>query len=62
MPAAAKARSGDTSSKRYILESDPLEALIALPLQLFYNTGIATYAWVVSNRQARARRGKVQSY
>ena len=56
------AGSGESEIRRYILESDPLEALIALPLQHFYNTGIATYVWVVSNRQARARRGKVQSY
>jgi type I restriction-modification system DNA methylase subunit len=43
-----------------VLEHDLLEALIALPEQLFYNTGIATYVWVVTNRKAPARRGKVQ--
>lgn len=43
-----------------MLENDLLEALIALPEQLFYNTGIATYIWVVTNRKALARRGKVQ--
>src|SRR5687768_4154041 len=46
--------------RRFILENDLLEALIALPEQLFYNTGIATYIWVVTNRKASARRGKVQ--
>lgn len=54
------AGSGESEIRRYILENDLLEALIALPEQLFYNTGIATYVWVVSNRKRRARRGKVQ--
>jgi type I restriction enzyme M protein len=54
------AGSGESEIRRYILENDFLEALIALPEQLFYNTGIATYVWVVTNRKARARRGKVQ--
>jgi type I restriction enzyme M protein len=54
------AGSGESEIRRYILENDLLEALIALPEQLFYNTGIATYVWVVSNRKAPARRGKVQ--
>ncbi|MFQ5381495.1 MAG: N-6 DNA methylase [Dehalococcoidia bacterium] len=54
------ARSGESEIRRFILESDLLEALIALPEQLFYNTGIATYVWVVTNRKARARKGKVQ--
>jgi type I restriction enzyme M protein len=54
------AGSGESEIRRYILESDLLEALIALPEQLFYNTGIATYVWVVSNRKARARKGRVQ--
>src|SRR5262249_10878209 len=46
--------------RRFILENDLLEALIALPEQLFYNTGIATYVWLVTNRKAPRRRGKVQ--
>src|SRR2546427_6636476 len=46
--------------RRFFLENDLLEALIALPEQLFYNTGIATYVWVVTNRKAPARNGKVQ--
>ena len=54
------AGSGESEIRRYILENDLLEALIALPEQLFYNTGIATYVWVVSNRKTLARRGKVQ--
>lgn len=54
------AGSGESEIRRYILEHDLLEALIALPEQLFYNTGIATYVWAVTNRKARARRGKVQ--
>ena len=54
------AGSGESEIRRFILENDLLEALVALPEQLFYNTGIATYIWVVTNRKARARRGKVQ--
>jgi type I restriction enzyme M protein len=54
------AGSGESEIRRYILENDLLEALIALPEQLFYNTGIATYVWVVTNRKADNRRGKVQ--
>ncbi len=54
------AGSGESEIRRFILENDLLEALIALPEQLFYNTGIATYVWVVTNRKARARHGKVQ--
>jgi type I restriction enzyme M protein len=54
------AGSGESEIRRYILEHDLLEALIALPEQLFYNTGIATYVWVVTNRKTRARKAKVQ--
>ena len=54
------AGSGESEIRRHVLEQDLLEALIALPEQLFYNTGIATYVWVVTNRKAAARRGKVQ--
>ncbi len=54
------AGSGESEIRRSVLEHDLLEALIALPEQLFYNTGIATYVWVVTNRKAPARRGKVQ--
>jgi type I restriction enzyme M protein len=54
------AGSGESEIRRFILEHDFLEALIALPEQLFYNTGIATYVWVVTNRKTPARAGKVQ--
>jgi len=54
------AGSGESNVRRYVIENDWLEAIIALPLNLFYNTGIATYIWVVSNRKAEHRRGNVQ--
>src|SRR5437867_3298526 len=54
------AGSGESEIRRFMLEHDLLEALIALPEQLFYNTGIATYVWVVTNRKGPARKGKVQ--
>ena len=54
------AGSGESEIRRYILENDLLEALIALPEQLFYNTGISTYIWVVTNRKAPHRRSKAQ--
>ena len=54
------AGSGESEIRRWVLENDLLEALIALPEQLFYNTGIATYVWVLTNRKRPERRGKVQ--
>ena len=54
------AGSGESEIRRWIFENDLLEALIALPEQLFYNTGIATYVWVLTNRKRPERRGKVQ--
>jgi type I restriction enzyme M protein len=54
------AGSGESEIRRFILENDLLEALVALPEQLFSNTGIATYVRVVTNRKAKARKGKVQ--
>src|SRR6184192_90958 len=51
---------GESEIRRWILENDWLEALVALPEQMFYNTGIATYVWVLTNRKAKARKGKVQ--
>lgn len=51
---------GESNIRRWIIESDLLEAIVALPLNLFYNTGIATYIWVLSNRKAKNRSGKVQ--
>jgi type I restriction enzyme M protein len=54
------AGSGESEIRRFVMENDLLEALIALPEQLFYNTGIATYVWVVTNRKKPARKKKVQ--
>lgn len=54
------AGSGESNIRRRILENDWLEAIVALPDQMFYNTGINTYVWILSNRKAPARRGKVQ--
>lgn len=54
------AGSGPSEIRRYILEHDLLEAIIALPNDLFYNTGIATYIWVLTNKKANHRQGKVQ--
>jgi type I restriction enzyme M protein len=51
---------GESNIRRWIIENDWLEAIVALPLNMFYNTGIATYVWVLSNRKAEHRRGKVQ--
>lgn len=55
-----KAGGGESNLRRYIIENDMLEAIIALPEKMFYNTGIGTYVWVVTNRKAPHRRGKVQ--
>ncbi|MCG3845628.1 type I restriction-modification system subunit M [Photobacterium damselae] len=54
------AGSGESEIRRYILEADLLEGIIALPTDMFYNTGIATYVWVLSNKKAAERKGKVQ--
>ncbi len=54
------AGSGESEIRRYILEADLLEAIIALPTDMFYNTGIATYVWVLSNKKDPKRKGKVQ--
>ena len=51
---------GESNIRRWIIENDWLEAIIALPLNIFYNTGIATYIWVLSNRKAAQRQGYVQ--
>lgn len=51
---------GESEIRRWILENDWLEAIVALPEQLFYNTGIATYVWVLTNRKDARRQGKVQ--
>ncbi len=54
------AGSGESEIRRWIIENDWLEAIVGLPDQLFYNTGIGTYVWVVTNRKPRNRKGKVQ--
>lgn len=51
---------GESNIRRWIIENDWLEAIVALPLNLFYNTGIATYIWVLSNRKPEHRKGRVQ--
>jgi type I restriction enzyme M protein len=51
---------GESNIRRWLIENDWLEAIVALPLNLFYNTGIATYVWVLSNRKPAQRTGKVQ--
>ena len=50
----------ESSIRQWIIENDLLEAIIALPNQLFYNTGISTYIWVLNNRKSKKRKGKVQ--
>lgn len=54
------AGSGESEIRRHILESDLLEGIVALPTDMFYNTGIATYVWILSNKKAPDRKGKVQ--
>jgi type I restriction enzyme M protein len=54
------AGSGESEIRRYVLENDLVEAIIGLPTDMFYNTGISTYVWIVSNRKPEVRRGKVQ--
>ena len=50
-----KAGSGESEIRRWIIEQDWLEAIVALPEQMFYNTGIGTYIWIVTNRKAKNR-------
>ncbi len=54
------AGSGESEIRRWIIENDRLEAIVALPDQLFYNTGISTYIWIVTNRKEKDRKGKIQ--
>ena len=54
------AGSGESEIRRYVLENDLVEAIIGLPTDMFYNTGISTYVWIISNRKPEARKGKVQ--
>jgi type I restriction enzyme M protein len=54
------AGSGESEIRRYVLENDLVEAIIGLPTDMFYNTGINTFVWIVSNRKPRARKGRLQ--
>ena len=54
------AGSGESDIRKWIIEKDMLEAIVAMPEQLFYNTGIATYVWIVTNRKAPERKGQIQ--
>lgn len=54
------AGSGESNIRRYVIENDLLEAVIALPDQIFYDTGIYTYIWILSNKKSAKRQGKVQ--
>lgn len=54
------AGSGESNARRYIIENDLVEAIIALPENMFYNTGIGTYIWIISNRKEERRKGKIQ--
>jgi type I restriction enzyme M protein len=54
------AGSGESEIRRYVLENDLVEAIIGLPTDMFYNTGISTYVWILSNRKPSPRKGKVQ--
>ncbi len=54
------AGSGESEIRRYLLQNDMVEAIVALPTDMFYNTGIATYIWILSNNKPKERRGKVQ--
>ena len=54
------AGSGESEIRRYVLENDLVEAIIGLPTDMFYNTGISTYIWIVSNRKPAHRKGKLQ--
>lgn len=54
------ADSGPSNIRKWIIENDMLDAIVAMPDQLFYNTGISTYIWIVTNRKEKQRRGKVQ--
>jgi len=54
------AGSGESDIRKWIIENDWLEAIIALPEQMFYNTGIGTYIWIVTNRKEKRRKGKIQ--
>ena len=53
---------GESDIRKWIIENDWLEAIVALPEQMFYNTGIGTYIWIVTNRKEKRRKGKIQLF
>ena len=55
-----RCRSGESDIRRWIIEQDLLECIVALPKDMFYNTGINTYLWFLTNKKAAHRKGKVQ--
>ena len=57
---AGGAGSGESNIRKWLIENDWLEAIVALPEQMFYNTGIGTYVWILTNRKEKRRRGRVQ--
>ena len=57
---AGGAGSGESNVRKWFIENDWLEAIVALPEQMFYNTGIGTYIWIITNRKERRRKGKIQ--
>jgi type I restriction enzyme M protein len=57
---SGQAESGESNIRQWIIENDWLEAIIGMPDQLFYNTGISTYIWIVSNKKSKERKGKIQ--
>jgi len=54
------AGSGESEIRRFVLENDLLESIVAMPTDMFFNTGIATYIWILSNHKTKERKGKVQ--
>ena len=54
------AGSGESNTRRYLIENDLVEAIIALPENMFYNTGIGTFIWILSNKKENRRKGKIQ--
>ena len=54
------AGSGESEIRRYVLENDLVEAIVGLPTDMFYNTGISTYVWILSNKKPKARKGRIQ--
>jgi type I restriction enzyme M protein len=57
---AGDAGSGESEIRRWLIENDWVEAIVGLPMEMFYNTGISTYIWILSNRKTKERRGKIQ--